>query len=435
MLYMKEDDMDEMMRKAAANYEVDAEKASDWNAVYNAVHVQDGLTPVVEEKKKKRRFAFWWLLLIPVGWVANTEYSKFKNAHTEQVATSPATQSKNNNDKQTAPATTELKTDTVKNNSTAQVNNTPAAKQTNAFSLKRFTTNTNSPAATQTNSNSDLNNNNTGLPSQQPGNNQQQASSQQGVPGNITSVDKSNNAGSTPPDKTVAANETSASPALINDTATQQKNNAIASKPAIKKQKSDAHYFYAGLMAGADLSFIKYQDAQPLGYNVGLLVGYKFNKRLSVESGFYLAKKNYYTKGEYFDKSKLHYFDTRTMVDATGYCKMFEIPLSIKYDISTRKNHTWFATAGLTSYLMNKEYYYYNVDSSGYSYSGSKPYYNTSQNWFSVLNLSAGYELKTGNKTNLRIEPYFKKTLTGAGLGNLSIESFGINAGIVRKIP
>lgn len=169
MLYMKEDDMDEMMRKAAANYEVDAEKASDWNAVYNAVHVQDGLTPVVEEKKKKRRFAFWWLLLIPVGWVANTEYSKFKNAHTEQVATSPATQSKNNNDKQTAPATTELKTDTVKNNSTAQVNNTPAAKQTNAFSLKRFTTNTNSPAATQTNSNSDLKNNNTGLPSQQPG--------------------------------------------------------------------------------------------------------------------------------------------------------------------------------------------------------------------------------------------------------------------------
>jgi hypothetical protein len=53
----------------------------------------------------------------------------------------------------------------------------------------------------------------------------------------------------------------------------------------------------------------------------------------------------------------------------------------------------------------------------------------------SVLNLSAGCELKTGNKTNLRIEPYFKKTLTGAGLGNLSIESFGINTGIVRRIP
>ena len=98
MLYMKEDDMDEMMRKAAANYEVDAEKAADWNAVYNAVHAQDGLTPVVEEKKKKRRFAFWWLLLIPVGWVANTEYTKFRNAHTtEKVTSLPAAQPKTNN--------------------------------------------------------------------------------------------------------------------------------------------------------------------------------------------------------------------------------------------------------------------------------------------------------------------------------------------------
>ena len=33
MLYMKEYDMDEMLRKAAENYEVDARKAADWNAV------------------------------------------------------------------------------------------------------------------------------------------------------------------------------------------------------------------------------------------------------------------------------------------------------------------------------------------------------------------------------------------------------------------
>src|SRR6478736_3717727 len=100
MLYMKEDDMDEMMRKAAENYEVDASRAADWNAVYNAVHTQNDFIPV-EEKKKKRRFIFWWLLLIPLGWIANTEFNNFKNAHSEQVASSPAAASKtNSNDKQ-----------------------------------------------------------------------------------------------------------------------------------------------------------------------------------------------------------------------------------------------------------------------------------------------------------------------------------------------
>ena len=81
MLYMKEDDMDEMLREAAANYEVDASKAADWNAVYNAVHETESTVPV-EEKKRRRGFVFWWLLLIPLGWIAHTEYNKFHSAGT-----------------------------------------------------------------------------------------------------------------------------------------------------------------------------------------------------------------------------------------------------------------------------------------------------------------------------------------------------------------
>jgi hypothetical protein len=440
MLYMKEDDMDDMMRKAAENYEVDAEQAADWQAVYKAVHESEDR--VIEEKKKKRRFAFWWLLLIPLGWIANTEYNTFKNAHTKQVTILPVAESKtnntnNSNDQHTSSAAPGLKTNNVKenNNNIAKENNTAAGKQTGAFSLKHFTAKTNSQNETQTNSNDNLNNNNTVVQTQQPENNKPETASSSAAPVNVTAGN--NNSFSNPSDKTATENKTdNTSPALINDTTTNHNNNnVVAQKSSAPKTKTNDHYFYAGIVAGADLSFVKYQDVEPLGYNAGLLVGYKFNKRLSIESGFYMVKKNYYTKGEYFDKSNLSYFNDRTMIDAKGYCKMYEIPLNIKFDISTRKKHTWFATTGLSSYLMNKEYYHYNIDSSGTLYSGSKPYYNKTQNWFSILNVSAGYELRTGNKTNLRIEPYFKTTLSGAGLGNLSIESFGINAGIVRRIP
>ena len=80
MLYMKEDDMDEMMRKAAEHYEVDADKASDWNAVYNAVHNAEATVPV-EKKKQKRRFIFWWffaafLFLFPLLSSAFQTFSK-----------------------------------------------------------------------------------------------------------------------------------------------------------------------------------------------------------------------------------------------------------------------------------------------------------------------------------------------------------------------
>jgi hypothetical protein len=42
---MREDDMDEMLRKAAENYEIDAGKAADWNFVYKAVHESEETIP------------------------------------------------------------------------------------------------------------------------------------------------------------------------------------------------------------------------------------------------------------------------------------------------------------------------------------------------------------------------------------------------------
>ena len=156
---------------------------------------------------------------------------------------------------------------------------------------------------------------------------------------------------------------------------------------------------------------------------------------LSVESGLYLDKKNYYTDGEYFDKSKIPYFNDADIYPMNGYCKMFEIPLNIKYDISQKKKAYLVCNSRVSSYLMNKEYYNYDYVIDGEAGIRKHPYYNTTQNWFSVLNLSAGYQLQTGAKTNLRIEPYYKTTLTGVGTGSLSISSAGINIGITRRIP
>jgi len=432
MLYMKEDDMDEMLRKAAANYDVDAGKAADWNAVFKAVHSTEEEFVPVAEKKKKRRFMFWWLLLIPLGWMANTMYNKFSEAVKTERKTFVKSETKL--ERPVEAAGNELSNDKTAEHSSPVIGPAPAGKEnqsdnilsrnsiykpgskqpvTNNLASDDFKQQQSVNGSVNTEQHSIIN----GL---------QQDALQQAAKNADASVAGSNI--DQPP-----VQQKNISSTLNADTAAKQNSVVSTSKASIKIPGLNNH-FYVGLMAGMDLSFVKYQQMEPLGYNVGLLAGYKFRK-LSIESGLYFVKKNYYTEGDYFDKSGISYFDDADILKVDGYCRMFEIPLNIKYNLAEKKHHTWFVTAGLSSYLMNKEYYNYDYIKDGEEHYRSKAYYHATQNWFSIVNLSAGYQLKTSTKTNLRIEPYFKAPLSGVGTGKLSISSVGINAGLVRQIP
>lgn len=434
MLYMKEDDMDEMMRKAAENYDIDAGKAADWNAVYNAVHATEPPLPPVAEKKRRRRFAFWWLLLIPLGWIANNEYNKLKTApHDETVKNQAQVKQETVNSQESARANKEqTETGPVNNRKEDIIANSNENKNSRGNKIIK----------TQNDRQTAKNNITAFHPSavkEEPAINQSLTNKSQenraGLPtANNSSVNNDTLNSNKNEQRAITQNNLPGLSKTITETDNTQINSGNTSKKIIKNPKGNNHYFYAGIAAGTDLSFIKYQSARPLGYNVGLLAGYKFNK-LSIETGFYIDKKNYYTSGKYFDKSKIEYFQNAKILTVDGYCTMFEIPVNFKYNFIEKKNHVWFATAGVSSYLMNKEFYNYDYLRDGEEHQGSRAYYHAPQNWFSVLNLSAGYELKTGKKTSIRIEPYYKTSLNGLGTGKLSISSTGINAGLVRRIP
>ncbi|MEP6684066.1 MAG: hypothetical protein ABJA35_12435 [Parafilimonas sp.] len=442
---MKEDDMDEMMRKAAENYEVDADKAADWNAVYNAVHENEAPLPG-QEKKKRRFFAFWWLLLIPLGWIANTEYNKFHSSQTVAKNNSENSISAKKppaDEKKTVPSQSLKNENLPGKNTTVAIDNLKIHQQIlpKNFNVKRSNDNLNAEILLNNKqaTNSQLqtpgisktkNNTTAGNIETQQDNIQNQTESSDQLSSNIASNKTADNIQEKIQSSDTVQQKNSLPVVITNET--KNKESATAKSTQIKI-KTNGHYFYGGLVAGTDLSFIKYQKIQPVGYNVGLLVGYKFNK-LSIESGLLLDKKNYYTSGEYFDQTKVPFFRYAELVSANGYCRMYEIPLNIKYDISSHKKHTWFATAGLSSYLMNKELYHYAYKQNGVNGYGSYPYLHTTKNWFSIVNLSAGYQLQMNSKSNLRIEPYYKTTLSGVGTGNLSITSVGLNVGITRRI-
>jgi hypothetical protein len=211
----------------------------------------------------------------------------------------------------------------------------------------------------------------------------------------------------------------------------QTKDNA--KKDNIKLQKPKPS-FYIGILGSPDLSTIKWQSVKNVGTRYGLLLGYSFNSRWSIESGAYYSKKNYYTDGEYFDKTNAYILKYVDQLKVDGVCNMWEFPVNVRYNLSTGEKMKWFATAGVSAYYMSKEKY----DCSGYLNGApwseewnKKPSHNS---WSTNLNLSVGYEQRLGRIGNLRLEPYVRVPMSGIGTGKLSIMSAGLNIGITRRI-
>jgi hypothetical protein len=194
---------------------------------------------------------------------------------------------------------------------------------------------------------------------------------------------------------------------------------------------SSSKGIYIGLLAGPDFSAVKFQSVNRTGFSLGISAGYRFSKRLAVETGLIWDKKYYYSKGEYFNKSSANIPAYVNIVNLDGNCNMFEIPVAIRYDFISRQNHGFFGKAGLSTYLMKKENYSYLADYGGVQTMHNATYDNGLQNnIFSIVQLSAGYELAISRKTKIRFEPYVKIPLQGVGVGSMPISSAGLYLGI-----
>ena len=85
------------------------------------------------------------------------------------------------------------------------------------------------------------------------------------------------------------------------DKTESSKNASPDSSQAKKKPNTTSKQskgFYVGLFAGPDVSTVKFQPVNNLGFSLGALIGYRFNNRLSVETGVTWDKKYYYSNGE-----------------------------------------------------------------------------------------------------------------------------------------
>jgi hypothetical protein len=206
---------------------------------------------------------------------------------------------------------------------------------------------------------------------------------------------------------------------------------ATAQKPAAdKKNNKKVRGFEIGIIGGPDKSNVKFTHSADIGYNIGLQLGYRFSNRWSVNTGLLYTKKNYKADGK--DVAKYAWL-ANPAVDVyafEGYCSMLDIPLNVRYDFSVTPKNRFFASTGLSTYIMKNEdydyYYKYGSMDGMYNWTTNKGGAGDSTYLFSILNLSAGFERSLNKHFSIQAEPYLKLPLSQLGHAKLNLSSYGI---------
>ncbi len=194
--------------------------------------------------------------------------------------------------------------------------------------------------------------------------------------------------------------------------------------------------FYGVLYASPEFSTVKFQHIDNPGNKIGVALGYKINKKLSVEIGLQREHINFYTEGKYFDTSAIKLKPNTVLNDVDGKSKLTSVPLTVKYNFSSHKNAHFFAAAGVNAILVtHTERYNYSFSKNGVEGKHNRNYsWVTGPNYFTDIIASAGYETKLYRCFNIKVEPYYQIPLHNLGVGKVPVTSCGINIGIVKNL-
>ncbi len=448
-------ELDRFSREAAGKYSPPGEP--NWEKLNAEL---DKVLPI--EEKKRRFVFFWWLLLVMlIGgtvtyWLASknvtkqtvaTETDSKKTGNTTSVST-PSVSSEKITKSETTVTTVPQKeisipvTSTVADPSKTVVPKKPVQQNSNIL-LSGIKKNNSSEKTLQVSSQKSV------LPADNNAANSTTASSVAANDQSVTVVQQENVVDPKPKRENlitekksesglqtiIARKEESIEPKTDTEAATPTNtgNSKDTDKKLITSPKGKG--FSYSFLAGVDKSTVKLRYGYDPGYNIGLMGGYHFNSKWSVHTGVIYTQKNYKLDGADFTAPKgspVSYYKL-DLVD--GYCKMWEVPLLLRYTIPKARGNSFFLSAGLSSYFMTTEDYNYYYKYLGMPVVKNTYYNSTDTHVLSIVHLSAGFSKPIGKSWDMQMEPYAKIPLGGVGFGSIELSSFGINFSLQHRQP
>ncbi|MGB3235459.1 MAG: hypothetical protein WBA94_06285, partial [Ferruginibacter sp.] len=208
------------------------------------------------------------------------------------------------------------------------------------------------------------------------------------------------------------------------------------SLPISKKEtpapKTKASKFYFSLLSGAEGSGVKFPGLNKFSLRAGFSAGYYLSKRVSIQAGFFKGTKKYIAGKKDYKAKPGSYWGTVDIKRVDANCLVYEIPVSVRYDFSTKNNWQIFAGTGISSFIMKKEeyaydYIYYNT------LHHAKASYNGNKHLFSVLRIDVGVERKFKSNFSIFVQPGLAIPMAGVGEGQIKLFSSEILIGLKFK--
>ncbi|MEC5147796.1 porin family protein [Chitinophaga sp. 212800010-3] len=188
------------------------------------------------------------------------------------------------------------------------------------------------------------------------------------------------------------------------------------------RRKINAKGLYFGVTLGPDLNVAPSFNYGKVGFNVGLLAHYYFNRHWFVTTGAVYSKKLYGATNK--DYKTPGGSVNNDLVKVNADCDVLDIPVNLNYTFLERNNNTLSATLGISNYLMLKEKYQYIYKTYP---DWEKTVENENQHYLAILNVGALYQHPAGKRLIVGVQPYAKIPLRGVGIGQVKLYSAGVS--------
>lgn len=206
-----------------------------------------------------------------------------------------------------------------------------------------------------------------------------------------------------------------------------QDKKTVAQKPVKVKNKRSSS-FSLNFSAGPDVSMVASGKTGKMNLVSGVGMGYTYKDRLTLRTGFYTGNKIYTAEpGDYNPPSRFYYYYPN-LEKIEANCRIYEIPVSLSYHFGHTKKQNWFASSGISSYLMKRETYnyFYKQSPTAPTISKQRTIRGINKHHFSVLTMSGGYQRTINKAMSVTVEPYLKVPLSGVGYGKVKLNSSGV---------
>jgi len=417
-MQLSDDKFDELLKRAAKDYPLKT-GAGDWDSVYPRLSKN---TPEKAKKNRKWAYATLLLLLLAGAFFVIADYSnkssgkKAPALHQQKAVRGD--QAKDNTDVRQPQTGTAVSGD--------KVNDHPAAIAQNSEQAGM-------PLHNNSNNNNIINSESNGsLPDKEPLLLAQIQTQ--------TQTQKSDQTSSNQPNISAKEGVVHVDAGIKTLDKADGNNNIVGKDDLNKKQaaltvpiklSTSPKTLYGSFFAGPQLSTVKFQQGDNVGYRIGIALGYRINNRLNAELAVQRESKSFYSHGQYFDRSKPHSIET-----LNGDATITDIPVSVRYNFHEGNRGQFFAAAGVSAIsITHTEKYEYVVTKNGTPKNLSRSYGSSSSTkYFSNINASVGYEIPVGSSFRLKAEPYYQTYIQGFGVGDLPLSSFGLNLGVVKDL-